>query len=118
MAPAAISSPSVTPEALYKSALDCASAVLLCVASGGKSGASWGASGGAPLGAFDATTQRHKRGRAAGTSGGALCNRACLARGATRVRRCAPSPHDGLRRTPSGGASARMEDRFGRGADG
>ena len=110
MAPAATSRPSVTPEALYKSALDCASAVLLCVETGGKGGASWGASGGAPFGALQEMTRRRKRSRAGGASGalGSLLHRACLTHGTTQVRRCAPSPHDGPRRTPSGGASARM----------
>mgnify|MGYP003343064775 CR=1 FL=1 len=56
MAPAATSSPSVTPEALYKSALDCAS-VPPCGETGSSGGASCGASGGAPFGALEALTR-------------------------------------------------------------
>ena len=114
MAPAATSRPSVTPEALYRSALDCASAELLCRARGGKScGASCGASGGAPCGALHATTRRRKC-RKAGGACGAIANlvgRVCLTHSAKEVRSLTPGGRDTPSRAESDDASTRIAAR-------
>ena len=91
----------MTPEALYRSAFDCASAELLC------GGTSWGASEGAS-GALRATTRRRRRGSADGTS---VARDSLAGRAAQRATRECGLAHC-LRGTPHrtgcGDASARM----------